>query len=116
MTIRVTASNVCGASAQVTKTVPFDCSGGNNPVKVSPNPAKDVVNIEFQEEQISDKKTSKEEDLTVTLMNQYNLTVYKKTHKSTQFSINVSGFQTGIYYLQITKGNKKYSEKIIISK
>lgn len=120
LTIRLTTNNACGSSVQTQKTIPYDCSGGVTPLSLSPNPTNTILNVKFDEQLLTENSVdaflSTAEELLVTITNQYLMPVYKKRYKSKQFSINMSSFPTGIYYLQIVKGNKMYSEKVIISR
>lgn len=120
LTIRLNTSNTCGSSTQVQKTIPYDCSGGPSPLSLSPNPTNNILNVSFNEGIVTENAVNvnetKNEELLVTITNQYLMTVYKQKHKSKQFSINMSSLPSGIYYLQIIKGKMMYSEKVIISR
>jgi len=100
--------------------IPYDCSGGPNPksvnpFKVSPNPAKDILNVEFTNKFDNSLIKQVLNGYTVRLMNYYHTTVYSQRHNSSKFSIHVSRYPRGIYYLQIVLNNQIYTEKIIIT-
>lgn len=120
LTVRVTSNNSCGNSAQVTKTIPYDCSGGPNPMSISPNPASETITVKLN---LDDKEASKIEstvkiesqEFTVRLLNQYQMPVYQDKLKTNIFTINVSSYPIGIYYLQVIKGNNIYTEKLMVT-
>lgn len=116
---RVTTQNRCGTSIAGGGTVYVSSGGGGGILLgVTPNPAKDYVNIEIRQQE-SDTETVQQnlyEKYTVRLINQYQIPVYQNKFANKQFTINLSGFKTGVYYLQVFKGKEMYSERIIISK
>ena len=116
LTIRLTTSNSCGSSAQTMKSVPFDCSGGVNPLSVSPNPASQTITVELKDTPATATTEKANEGFTVKLLNSYNKPVYQKKVKSKRFTINVSRYRAGIYYLRVIKGNKLYTKKVVITK
>lgn len=118
LTVRVTSINTCGNSAQVMKSIPYDCSGGPNPktintFKVSPNPAKDILYIEFDytNVEISDNTEIKEVYLYNKMMS---LVKFKKfTGNSTR--LNLNNLKPDIYILKIRLGSDVFDEKIIVT-
>jgi len=115
LTIRLTTSNSCGSSAQTMKSVPFDCSGGVNPLSVSPNPASQTITVELKDTPATTTAEIAGAAFTIKLLNSYNKPVYQKKVKSKRFTINVSKYRAGIYYLQVIKGNKVYVKTVIIT-
>ena len=116
LTIRLTTSNACGSSAQAMKSIPFDCSGGITPLSVSPNPASQTITVELTDTTSTTTNHAVNEAFTVQLFDAYNKPVYQTREISRRFTINVSGYRPGIYYLRVIKGNKVYSKKVIITK
>jgi len=114
LTIRLTTSNACGNSAEAIKSIPFDCSGGITPLSVSPNPASQTITVELKDTQATKIPEIADKEFTVKLLNSYYKPVYQKRLKAKRFTINVSRYRTGIYYLQVIKGNKVYSKKVMI--
>lgn len=115
LTIRLTTSNACGNSTEAVKSIPFDCSGGITPLSVSPNPASQTITVELKDTQATTTETSGK-GFIVKLLDSYYIPVYQKKLKANRFTINVSRYRAGIYYLQVVKGNKMYSKKVIITK
>ena len=112
------ATNVCGSKEN---RMFFEVEGGFH-MLMSPVPASEELNVEIVDpENESTAKASTKgtttgtESYLVTLVNQYQRVVYSQVHTEKQFSINVSVFPAGIYYLQIKKNDKIYTEKLIIS-
>ncbi len=116
LTIRLTTSNACGNSAEAVKYIPFDCSGGITPLSVSPNPASQTITVELTDTTSTTTNHAVNEAFTVQLFDAYNKPVYQRRETLRRFTINVSGYRPGIYYLRVIKGNKVYSKKVIITK
>jgi hypothetical protein len=119
LTIRLTTSNACGNSAQAMKSIPFGCSGGGGgggvtPLSVTPNPASQTITVELKDTQVTATSEIADKEFTVKLLNSYYKPVYQKRLKAKRFTINVSRYRAGIYYLQVIKGSRVYSEKVII--
>jgi len=96
-----------------------DCNGGPGPeplFSVSPNPANEFITIEVKDIEKGTVATSDiaNKEFIVRLLNSYQTPVYQMNTISKKFTINVSNYPIGIYYLQIIKDNKMYSEKVII--
>lgn len=113
--IQLVASNSCGNSSRATLNIPFDCSGGPSPLLVSPNPASQALNVEVVDTASGAKNQRVNKAFTVQIFDPYNKIVLQKQETLRRFSINVSGYRTGVYYLRVIKGNKVYSKKIIIT-
>ncbi len=73
-------------------------------IKISPNPSKDIINIETQSNDFGETK----------LINQNGQTLNKWDKLPKE--IRVSSLPTGTYYLQITSPTNKISKKIIVIK
>ena len=87
-------------------------SASKNAIIVYPNPAKNIVNVDF---------TSTE--AAFTQLNIYDILGRKYVEKisttsSNSFSekINISGLFNGIYFLQILHGNKTYNQKLVVAR
>ena len=65
-------------------------------ISIYPNPAKDVVTVDVGH-LISDKNQ------TVTIVNNKGQVIYKSNITSPKFNINVSDFETGVYYIHVGK-------------
>lgn len=115
LTVQLTTSNSCGNSQTFMKSFPYDCSGGPNPLLVSPNPAIQTLNVEVTDTTSTATSQTVNESYTVQLLNSYNRPVYQTKENSKRFSINVSGYRPGIYYLRVIMKNKVYARKVIIS-
>ena len=115
LTIQLTTSNSCGNSQTFMKSFPFDCSGGPNPLSVSPNPASQTLTVELTDTTSTATSQTVNESFTVQLFNAYNKPVYRTRETLRRFTINVSGYRPGMYYLRVTKGNNVYVNKVIIA-
>jgi len=113
----VKSRNECGYSATGGGSVNVSSGGGGgvNPLSVSPNPANQTITVELKDTLATATTEKANEGFTVKLLNSYNKPVYQKKVKSKRFTINVSRYRAGIYYLQVIKGNKVYAEKVVIT-
>lgn len=114
--IRVTASNACGSQQLAKMSVPFYCPGGGGlgGLSVSPNPANQTLNVELTDTTSTTTNQATNEAYMVQLIDRYNKPVYQRRETLRRFTINVSGYRRGIYYLRITKGDNVYVQKIVI--
>ena len=114
LTIRLTTSNACGNSTEAVKSIPFDCSGGITPLSVSPNPASQTITVEVKDTKTTTTAETENKTLTIRLYNSFYKPVYQRQIKIKRFTINVSRYPRGIYNLQVIKGGKVYSKKVMI--
>ena len=79
-------------------------------VSIYPNPAKDVLYIEWPSE--------KHNGSTLSLINTLGQTLIKQNVKadSNVNSINLEGFTSGVYFLQFSINEKEYRKKIVVNK
>jgi hypothetical protein len=77
---------------------------GSTQIKIYPNPANDVLNIDIENI----------ENYVVSLISIYGQTIgqYKPTHNQ----INISNLVPGIYFIKLSNHEKEYIQKLIISK
>ena len=77
---------------------------GSTQIKIYPNPANDVLNIDIENI----------ENYVVSLINIYGKTVgqYKPTHNQ----INISNLVPGMYFVKLSSQEKEYIQKLIINK
>lgn len=78
----------------------------NNPlsgVKLSPNPANNMVTINLDKHKASIKLF----DITGKCM-------YEQAETSGELQIDLSAFQNGIYYLMTTSGERQYTQKLMV--
>jgi len=118
LTVRVTSSNTCGNSTQAMKSIPYDCSGGPNPktinpFKISPNPAKDILYIEFDYTNVETSDNT--EIIEVYLYNKMMSLVKFKKFTGNSTRLNLNNLKPDIYILKIKLGNDIYDEKIIVT-
>lgn len=73
------------------------------PIKLYPNPAYDILTIE-----------SPQNVQMVTILNSVGQMVYRSQLNAGKTSINISEFQSGVYFVQIDNGEATVTEKIII--
>lgn len=80
----------------------------NNLVSVFPNPASEIVKIQFNNSTFNKKAT-----ITVTDISGKNANVSINQTTDNQAEINLSNLQSGIYFINITNGQETFSEMII---
>lgn len=114
--LRVTVGNACGSQPQVENSAAFYCPGGGGlgGLSVSPNPASQTLTIEIEDSTSITTSQATNEAYTVQLFNRNNKPVYQRKEISKHFTINVSGYRRGIYYLRVTRANQVYVKKIVI--
>jgi Leucine-rich repeat (LRR) protein len=71
--------------------------------KIYPNPVTDILNIELQETG----------SYTVTILNSIGDIVTQQTVSSVNTAIDMSAYNSGIYIIKVTTGNRSYTGKII---
>jgi len=111
-TVKVTASatNACG-----TVNHSFNLNGLGTPMLIFPNPASDIINIEFTEASISQNVINeatvtddniKKKDITydLRLFSGQGILLRQATTKSGTVQFNVANLPAGIYYLHIYDG------------
>ena len=77
----------------------------SNTIKIYPNPAVDLITID----------NNLNENLNVLITGYSGEIVYKSTFKEKNKNIDVSGFQTGLYFVKIFNSNFTTTKKIMIS-
>jgi len=80
-------------------------------IEISPNPANDVINIKLKN---NTKNNCTNEEFTIRIIDKYQTLVYQKNIKNNNYTVNINGFQTGIYYLQVINAGKMFSKKFVI--
>ncbi len=113
-TVRV--KNSCGWSVPaIFQYLVTDCGpGGGQQFRVSPNPATSTINI-------SHKNTSSEfikqlDDITQLKLYDFSSTVLIEKRNGSLKTLNISRLKEGIYYLEITSGDKTEVHKIVVDK
>jgi len=79
--------------------------GGVEIVNLYPNPANSLINIE----------TSAKTPFEINIMNVYGEIILKQQTVGSQYTIDVSKFESGIYFIQAVSQGKTYNHKIIIT-
>jgi hypothetical protein len=74
-----------------------------NGITIAPNPVKDIVTINTQNEF---------ENAVVTLHNAIGQSLYQKTLQGTRATLNMANYPQGTYVLKIVQGGKSYVQKI----
>jgi hypothetical protein len=125
---QINASNACGSFIQTYGFRSIACSGGCLQYTVSPNPAKGTLkiivpnipapcdpplteNIATTQSTITAKRTISEIRV---YDNQGMLKQVQKESKTKQATVNLNGYKTGIYIVEIVDGNYKERQQIIV--
>ena len=113
--IKVKATNSCGQSAYITRTISVDCSGGINPLGINPNPTsgETVISIELASEKAYDKNI--EWDLEVYSSMQILKTKQIKL-KSKSTIIQTHGWKEGVYIVRVRYKNEVLTGKLVVKK
>jgi hypothetical protein len=106
-------TNACGTATENYEVFvkKEDCPPGGceEPFKVYPNPASDVLNLTFS-------SADKESPATILLLNRNGKIIYTlKTKGEKLISIPVRNYKNGIYYLSVTQNGTTKMQQIIIS-
>jgi len=122
-TLRVYPTNSCGNEGSGNQTLTITIGGGCSPCPppafaeggtspVYPNPVDDVLNIDLrsllESTENSNLKTK------VNIYDENNVLIYNKTHTGDSYTIDVRGFEEGLYYLNINSKDISLQEQIII--
>lgn len=127
---KIDATNSCGTATYNFGFKSIYCSPGGNPpscnsYQVFPNPAKNTVNIIVPnipppcDNNFSDSKTATTQRVITEIKiydNAGNLIRIQKVNKSKQEKIDLTGFRTGKYSIEISDGEYKERQSIIITK
>jgi hypothetical protein len=122
---KIEATNGCGTSSYDFGFKSIQCggSGGCDQFSVSPNPATNSINIIVPDipapcDAVSSGTSKTTTQRTITEIKIYdqagNLKKIQKENKTRQSTVNLIGFKTGLYVLEITDGNYKERHQIII--
>ena len=125
---RINASNACGTTTNDFGFKSINCGeggGGCDQFAVSPNPAKNSVKVSvlnipppYLSATSASSKTMETSKRSITEIKIYdnagNLKQTQKEYKSKQATIDLTGYKSGVYFIEITDGNFKESQQIII--
>ena len=125
---QVSATNTCGTSTYTFGFKSIDCSGGGDPCnsyQVSPNPATSSANVIVTNIPLpcdaatqSASKSATPTQLTITEIKIYdnagNLKLIQKENKAKQAKVNLTGFKTGVYIIEVTDGKYREKQQIIV--
>ena len=104
--ITVEAVNGCGTGSSLSLTInpPNNVLENNNQISIYPNPAKNYVNIENAQ------------NSSINIYNAIGVLVYTVNSKNETTKIDVSSFDAGIYFLEISNQNETVKQTITIVK
>ena len=95
-----------GIPNTICTTVGIEIHENNSPIAVYPNPATDFVTMDL-DQNFSEKNIS--------LINSLGQIVFdKKNFKENQLTIDLAGFQNGIYLAKVESDNMVYTKKLVI--
>jgi hypothetical protein len=78
----------------------------NNMINIYPNPASEYITIEINNNNI--------ESMAIYSLSGQKITEVQKSNISSTIRFNVEGFNSGVYFLRTTIGNKVYENRIIV--
>ncbi|MCP4181148.1 MAG: T9SS type A sorting domain-containing protein [bacterium] len=116
---RVKTSNECGLSSTGGGSVYVKESGGGWPMMVSlfPNPAKSVLNVEIQQQNVEQSRTYyTDENKEVYIYDKQNKLIRFEKIVGNSKQINLNGLKPDLYFVKIKIGDDIYNEKLIISR
>ena len=111
----------CGGSKLYTDWMMFtttgiDCekisSPMQNEMKLYPNPAEDIINVNYVTD-IDNTVNIKVIDVTG---KEYLNSMYQSSKGINTYQIDLSDFNSGVYYVQITNGNVKITDKFVVTR
>ena len=122
---QINASNACGSFIQTYGFRSKNCEGGCFQYKVSPNPAKGNIKIIVPHipapcYSYKSMKTEKDElpKLTIAEIRIYDqggmLKQIKKLNNAKEVNLNISGYKTGIYIIEISDGKFTERQQVMI--
>jgi hypothetical protein len=113
--LSVKGTNACGSGTEVTKALVINnCAGiGENAlnaqVKIYPNPVKDELTISI---------SGNEKALEFSIADMNGRILYKESLEisgnETTKKLDVSSFAKGVYFVRLSAGDRKYTEKLVI--
>jgi hypothetical protein len=77
----------------------------SNALKVFPNPATELVNIEWQ--------TEEDAESVILIYNHTGALLSENNTRNNTATINISSYQSGVYLIRVITGNKGYEHKLI---
>ena len=109
LTVNVRDNGLGNLSSEATITININNTTGINNfesqyLKVYPNPARNYINIELQDN----------ENCFIEIVNLYGQVVYNKTINNTSQAINISDYPSGIYHVKVFSSSKRYVKKLIV--
>jgi len=113
----VRGNNDCGTATNWSKTTVdyVDCGGFGGFLSFFPNPATDEIKLELKTDNLDTYTEGDEWEAEI--FNQQMLLMHKSTRlKDKTYTINVSGWKEGVYYVRVKVKDKVVSGKFIISR
>lgn len=78
-----------------------------NELRIYPNPAKDIINVNLGVNQLADR---------ITLISITGQVIYEATPKSNNFELNVKFYDKGLYFINIYIGEEIITKKVVINR
>ena len=116
-TITYTVSNSCGTASTEIEVNIYDCNTAvtntipSTPIKIFPNPASSVLNIEWTD--------LKDKDASIVITDVTGRVVLRSelvNNITGAIQLNISGLNDGVYILTISSESVHYTDKVVISK
>lgn len=125
VTVKVKATNSCGESPYITQTESVDCSGGINPLSITPNPAsgETTISIESNSEELGLKSASTDPIFDDNV--EWDIEVYSPTQslkekktkiKGKNTKIQTHGWKEGVYMVRALYKDQVLMGKLVVKK
>lgn len=84
-----------------------------NKFSIFPNPAKEILNIRFDTDMVTEQSRSIEA-ITISIANLLGEIVLSETAKSNNLALRTNNLKSGVYFVTLTNKGKRSTQKIII--
>jgi hypothetical protein len=110
-TISFYTTNGCGSSA-----FNFPVRVVSGLLRVYPNPANNEITlgIDYDDAEYAESELLTEKETSVTIYNNSGTPVFVNRYNYKEIKINVSGWQRGIYYVNLKTGEEEYSTTFVV--
>ncbi len=114
-TITVEAVGPCGARREVKATfIAGPCERMR--VNVSPNPAKDFLRVEVEDEIPENEEIGSTEKYLIIVNDLYGEVLYQEASDIKAFNLDISNYREGVYSLRVLRGDVQVATNFVVSR